>query len=730
MSEGGTTTRKQISLDFRHLTKDELAYELDIRGIPHQLLADPKELYTLLYKHRLRDEEASRIEQLDPEEEVKVLAPKISELQALYLEAKVLRNYIVQPSRLASLFFHVSYRLRRVQYRARGETYEKMEELARTMFTLHGLLSELFPDVEFRRFPLPSEEIEEILAATKQLQIDRGRREKERDEGVRGSAHPSSPRDRSDREAQKERRKATRSPERRERRGSPDRSVRRRSRGQDSTPSSDRLRKTLQRRREEKPSSADGTSSDTDSSTRTDSSTDRRSASRRYRDHRGHHRKSRGKKSRRKNSQKKKSRKKQRDSRRMKNRHDSSGSSSSTSQTETDTSVDSSSESSDTTRGAPTRHRNPVATWKLKFTGTEDLLSFLEGAEELAEIHSVRKADLLIGISALLDGDAKVWFKERKTVLTTWEAFKKMIRKAFLPNDGDDAVLEKLRRMRQRSTETYEVFEARMGECFRRLNEPLSEKKKLEFLMAGLTLYYRSKICEADITSLTALRRTCRKYEVDKVQIQKLEKERDKSDRDREKPRPDKNQEERFHRRSDVPRKAWNVNSVEEPDGEASDVLVEATTFPGGARNAIRCWRCGKFGDHISTHCKEKIFCIACGQPDVIAERCPRCAAAQAQGLWTQQNFPQGAWSWGNQVPPRFPYPPPQHPNCPPPFPTHLQRPSGMDQTALHLLHSTSADSTQPLRPTRENPFLQNKTWQVSQKGKEKPNQHEKPSSQ
>lgn len=117
---------------------------MDIRGIPH---------------HRLQDEITSRVQNLNPEIELDRLIPKLAELQSLTLEARRTGGYLIQDSRLASLYLHVSYRLRRVQCRATGEVYQRLYEFAKDLYTLHGLLSRLFPDVEFKRFPLPAEEI-------------------------------------------------------------------------------------------------------------------------------------------------------------------------------------------------------------------------------------------------------------------------------------------------------------------------------------------------------------------------------------------------------------------------------------------------------------------------------------------------------------------------------------------------------------------------------------------
>jgi len=258
-----------------------------------------------------------------------------------------------------------------------------------------------------------------------------------------------------------------------------------------------------------------------------------------------------------------------------------------------------------------------------------------------------------------------------------------------MPSWDDYVILDRLRKMRQRQEETYVVYEARMNEQFNRLDTQLEESKKLKLLLGGLHLYYRSKIVSADVRTTKELRQACIRLEPDKAPLRRLEGEKDRCEKV-EKGRPDK--EDKYLGRTDRARRAFEVHEVQHPrkrkeeatmcaggeereetQGEPrEEIEVEVAATAMGNRGAggpfrgyvgaQRCWRCGE-GGHISLSCKTEIFCISCGQQGVVAERCPRCAAAAAAGRWAHAapyqtsvvpSFHAGAWNWGTQVPPRY----------------------------------------------------------------------------
>lgn len=377
-------------------------------------------------------------------------------------------------------------------------------------------------------------------------------------------------------------------------------------------------------------------------------------------------------------SHRRKKTKKTKKSKRKKKRHAEKGGRRSSSET-TDSSSTDSSNSSEEPRVKS--RKNPVTSWKVKFSGGEDVAQFLEDLEELAAAHSVQEKDLLRGVRSLLSGSALSWFRASKDRICSWQAFKNLIRKAFAPGDCDDVILDRLRKMRQREEETFVVYSARMDDLFRKLDEPLSERQKVKMLMKGLHLFYSSRICEEDIKSESQLRRACQKWEASKTSILRKEKERN-NERDRKNEKS--SHEEK--RRVESGRRHYEVSKIDEPlvKEETPDLSqMEVSAMTTGPRRAVQCWRCGRFG-HFSTQCTEKISCLSCGQTGTIVENCSRCAQAKARGLWqppqqplqqqqpqpstcqlqpqelqTQVDFLNGAWNgMGSQAPVQHSAPP------------------------------------------------------------------------
>jgi len=322
-------------------------------------------------------------------------------------------------------------------------------------------------------------------------------------------------------------------------------------------------------------------------------------------------------------------------------------------------------------------------------------MSFLEEVEEMAGIHSLDDSDLLTGVGSLLGGSAKSWYKSTKDRLYSWDAFKKCIREAFMPEDCDDKILDLLRKMRQRDNETFVVYAGRMEQLFNRLESPLEERREVRMLINDLHLYYRTKICEDEIQTKTQLRRACQKWERAKADIMRREKEKERADRGEREKKTERIQEEKNSHRGDTSRKltkTFQVDEIAERREQFDEPFVEAVSLnPGrGPGKAMQCWRCGRYG-HFAMQCTEDIYCVSCGKRGEIAERCPQCVHASAQGLWNlrpsrcpqqvspdtfsknvgqplhpsffpfspETNFESGAWEGRNQVPANQVTPPP-----------------------------------------------------------------------
>jgi len=171
MAQAGRRERIPFIFHHRFLIREELEYELDIRGVPHTLIRDTKELVSLAYRNRKREDDVSRIDGLDVQQELVILKSKVAELHALYEEAKIIQDFPVENSRLGSLFVHVSYRLRRIQYRGYGKLFDELSIIAKNLQYLHEKLTQDYPGREFPRFSVPLEEMEELTRLAGQMSV-------------------------------------------------------------------------------------------------------------------------------------------------------------------------------------------------------------------------------------------------------------------------------------------------------------------------------------------------------------------------------------------------------------------------------------------------------------------------------------------------------------------------------------------------------------------------------
>lgn len=332
-------------------------------------------------------------------------------------------------------------------------------------------------------------------------------------------------------------------------------------------------------------------------------------------------------------SQQKKKKKKKTKSKK-KNRKESSTSS----ETDRSTSESESSDGSQPRRGG--RHGggsvNPVTRWEPRFSGSEDLDSFIEDVECTADMNSVSDVQLLRGVGSLLTGPARTWYRaeKKKGKLTSWRIFKKKMKAAFQPGNRDDQIMDKLQQLKQKHDETYAVYEARADELFRRLERRLHEKDKLRFLMGGLDIFYRQRVVSADMEQVRDLRRFCQAIEEDKVSIKKLEREEERR------------KERHMHQKSGFRVAATGVTDEDE-DADRVSVAAAGPPKKSDGSGGKFCWRCGS-RDHQAHDCPRGVRCSSCGQEGTTVEECIRCEGAGRKGLW-------GSASGSPSAPPQQP---------------------------------------------------------------------------
>ncbi|XP_034238083.1 golgin subfamily A member 6-like protein 6 [Thrips palmi] len=576
-------------MDHSALEIDELDHELTIRGVPLEGATTRAAKITLLDEHSPEGAEPDAIAELDVLAELAVLRVKVAELRALVKEAQTR----TRTKRACTLYVHVVERIRRLMFK-NAVYFEQFQELAKKINLSQCVLAEDNPDLIFPKVYDPDEDTseEEKELAERQREAEKAEKQKAREARRKAWEEHESSKVKSDSE------------------------------------SGDHTEASVVSKSDSKRTQKSTKEKESHKQSEKKNNRDEKKIKEEYKKSKEDERKSRTEDSDRRTEKKKK--RKSRETYREQKHYKS--------DTSSDSSSSSSSSSSEGLRvkkkkSHSRRRRNPVTSWNFKYGGarSQDLHGFLEDIEEAMDANDVSEDELLRGVGALLEEDAKVWHRQKRSKIGSWDVFKTQIRNAFTPDDNDEELLEKISGLRQRSEETFAVFEARCAEMFQRLNRPLSEAEKLRKIYKGLHLYYKSRIKSRDIDSLRTLRRECRDLEADKGQIMKQEKEEKKKEK-----KKDEKEDRRDSRRHPRVSGIAQIDS-EEDNGEGAPA-VSAIRVPGS--NAIVCWMCRETG-HYAISCPNRRFCVVCGAPNTSANDCERCKAAELARLWKKHPSPE-----------------------------------------------------------------------------------------
>jgi len=145
-------------MDPRQLREDELRYECRMRGVSTASYATQEDLARVLSNHIHRDPVVAQINVLTPEEEAAEATLSMEEMQVMYSEARLLGGYSFEPLRLQSLFIHVLFRIRRVVFRARDETRERLVGMLKKMKMWRDTFCLYCPTASFPVVIVPGEE--------------------------------------------------------------------------------------------------------------------------------------------------------------------------------------------------------------------------------------------------------------------------------------------------------------------------------------------------------------------------------------------------------------------------------------------------------------------------------------------------------------------------------------------------------------------------------------------
>jgi hypothetical protein len=153
----------------------------------------------------------------------------------------------------------------------------------------------------------------------------------------------------------------------------------------------------------------------------------------------------------------------------------------------------------------------PVHKWQIYFDGKSDgeVIAFIKDVENMAIAQRTSVDDVRQGISTLLKGSARDWYRVCGYQLGTWTMFVSGLKEFFLPADFDHRVDADIRATMQNETETFQEFCIRMELVFMKLSYEMPEFMKVEHLKHNMHRSYKTADV-ARLKTINELREACR----------------------------------------------------------------------------------------------------------------------------------------------------------------------------------------------------------------------------
>ncbi|XP_063380626.1 uncharacterized protein LOC134667231 [Cydia fagiglandana] len=245
---------------------------------------------------------------------------------------------------------------------------------------------------------------------------------------------------------------------------------------------------------------------------------------------------------------------------------------------------------------ACTKHHNLVQKLNLKYDGKTCVKAFLRKLEQVRVSRDIPDSTLFRSACELFTDEASSWFNGICDQVHCWTDLKAVMIRDYLPLDYNVRLMREIRARTQGFDESIVNYVSVMLNYFSRLETPLPEAEKLSILVQNVRPFYSKQLALFKIESIGELKDRCRQLEAATQSAKRFaEPDRDLS-------------------------KSLAHDLVYKPLTTKTVSAVQAS--------ADFCVRCRVDGHTLKT-CKAapKLVCYRCGENDVTARTCPKCAS-------------------------------------------------------------------------------------------------------
>ncbi|XP_055551429.1 uncharacterized protein LOC129733877 [Wyeomyia smithii] len=162
--------------------------------------------------------------------------------------------------------------------------------------------------------------------------------------------------------------------------------------------------------------------------------------------------------------------------------------------------------------------RRPVSEWKLKYDGSDNgqsLMKFLKEVEFYARSENTSDRELFRSAIHLFSGSAKSWFMAgfENDDFGSWNELKEELKREFLSPDHDQSSESRAVARKQGPREKFQDFFMDIQKYFNSLTKPMTERKKFDIVFRNMRADYKGYAVSTNIDNLVDLKHLGRRLD-------------------------------------------------------------------------------------------------------------------------------------------------------------------------------------------------------------------------